>query len=160
MCNQATHNPRTCVICKRPLVGRSDKVFCDIKCKNYYHSEARKSQRTAYRQTNAILAKNYIILAGLMSEGYNKAVISKLALVDVGFNFQYVTEVIPVVGEFRFAIYDIVYRWGRNNQISLETDPERSSISPFVFERWSRVYQPTKGYRKWKEGQNPTKPPG
>jgi hypothetical protein len=32
---------RLCCVCDKPLYGRSDKVFCDVKCKNIYHAEIR-----------------------------------------------------------------------------------------------------------------------
>ena len=37
--------PRLCVICDQPLKGRSDKRFCNIKCKNYYHLEVQRSMK-------------------------------------------------------------------------------------------------------------------
>lgn len=143
MCQQTTPlSRRTCVMCQGPLIGRSDKVFCDIKCKNAYHIEARKTKRTAASRTNAILAKNYIILAGLMADGSQRAVISRLALADIGFNFQYITEVNHDNGVFRFGIYDISWKFVQNDAIAIEVLPDRSPVSPFVFERWRRIYEP------------------
>lgn len=132
---------RTCVICESPLIGRSDKVFCDIKCKNKYHIEARKTQRTATSETNKILAKNYIILAGLLEQGTN-VLISKLALARAGFDFDYVTEVRQENGNLVVGIYDLCWKQAAHNNIVVNVNRGRAPVSPFVFERWKRVHRP------------------
>lgn len=156
MCKATPSPNRTCVICKRGLIGRSDKVFCDIKCKNQYHIESRKTQRTAVRETNTILARNYIILKGLMGPIACKALISKLALVRAGFNFNYVTEVHEQNGEFSFWIYDLQYKYARKNNIVIENCPEKIPVSPYVFERWRRVYQPLNERLSYDRTHRPT----
>ncbi len=93
MCQKNDLSHRQCVICNKQLIGRSDKRFCDIKCKNYYHSEVRKSLKTIASETMKVLAKNIIILEGIMGEEKNSCLIDRLALERLGFIFNYVTDV-------------------------------------------------------------------
>ena len=32
-----------CKICSNRIVGRKDKIFCSVRCKNYYHVNLRKA---------------------------------------------------------------------------------------------------------------------
>jgi hypothetical protein len=53
---------RLCCVCDKPLYGRSDKVFCDIRCKNTYHAEIRKYLKNNSRfrviENNGFFAEN------------------------------------------------------------------------------------------------------
>ncbi len=82
---------RLCCVCDKPLYGRSDKVFCDIGCKNAYHSDVRKHTKSASAVNIKILRKNYIILCGLLGSPCDKYVIKKLKLKDLGFNFDVIS---------------------------------------------------------------------
>jgi len=144
MCAQNPQNMRQCVICNRRLVGRSDKVFCDIKCKNYYHREIRMSARTALDETVSILRKNYIILTGLMGENSDKFVIDKLALEKAGFNFNHITGVRLDNVSPRYFIFELSFEFIKKNRVKIGVDTEREIFSPFVFKRWARTFSETK----------------
>lgn len=138
MCDHFNSPDRQCVICNRPLVGRSDKRFCDIQCKNRYHSEIRKSMKTIRSETLKILTKNYIILAGVMNEGRDACLIDKLALEKLGFHFNYVTEATSRQGIIHYGVFDLNYRFAHNKRVLITIDKERSAISPFLYKRWNR----------------------
>src|SRR5690606_19540981 len=94
---------RLCCVCDKPLYGRSDKVFCDIHCKNKYNSEVRKHTKNATSVSTAIMHKNYQILCHLMVKKCTKYLISKKELQKRGFCFE-------VVSGVRITPYGIKYK--------------------------------------------------
>lgn len=82
----------TCRQCKKKLVGRSDKKFCTIKCKNAYHRKLNETNNTIVHQIDGILHRNYAIFKELMEEQTSsKMMIPRLILEKMGFNFNYYT---------------------------------------------------------------------
>ena len=138
MCQKIDHSHRQCVICNKQLIGRSDKRFCDIKCKNYYHSEVRKSLKTIASETIKVLAKNVIILEGIMGQEKYSCLIDKLALERLGFRFNYVTDTCQKYGITYYSVFGFTYRFVKNKRVEIVIDRKRSTISPFIFKRWSR----------------------
>lgn len=136
MC-KTSNSHRQCVICNKQLIGRSDKRFCDIKCKNYYHSEVRKSTRTITSETLKILSKNVIILYGILGEEKDSCLIDKLALERLGFHFNYVTDAESKYGTIHYSV-DFTYRVVKKKRVLITIDRKRKTISPFIFKRWSR----------------------
>lgn len=129
---------RKCVICESNLVGRSDKVFCGIQCKNKYHAEVRKSNKTYESETMKMITKNYIILAGVLSQE-NSASIKKTVLQRLGFNFDYVTQFQSKNSGTYFYIFDFCFYFSRNENVIIHKDPKQSPISPFLYKRWSFI---------------------
>lgn len=139
-----SYNPkmRQCVICNKRLHGRSDKRFCDITCKNYYHAEVRKSLKTVQTETMKVLAKNYIILTGILGKTYTNCTVDKLALERLGFRFDYVTDARYRNGTIHFGIFEISYSLNRKT-VRVSVDKNRKKVSPFIFERWNREISET-----------------
>jgi predicted nucleic acid-binding Zn ribbon protein len=138
MCTTKTPSHRQCVICNKQLYGRSDKRFCDIKCKNYYHSEVRKSTKTITSETLKILSKNVVILYGILGEEKDSCLIDKLALERLGFHFNYVTDAESKYGVFHYSVFDFTYRIVKKKRVLITVDKKRKTVSPFIFKRWSR----------------------
>jgi predicted nucleic acid-binding Zn ribbon protein len=143
MCQKNDFSHRQCVICNKQLIGRSDKRFCDIKCKNYYHSEVRKSVKTIASETMKVLAKNIVILEGVMGEEKNSCLIDTLALERLGFRFNYITDVGQKYGITNYSVFGFNYRFVKNKRVEITIDRKRSPISPFIFKRWSREISET-----------------
>jgi len=137
MCQQQEVLLRQCVMCNGHLIGRSDKRFCDITCKNKYHSEVRRSMKTIQSETLKILTKNFVILSGVMGESNNAAIIDKLALEKLGFKFNYVSDAESKGGIIHFGLFHFTYRFIHNKRVLITIDRERKTISPFIFKRWS-----------------------
>lgn len=138
MCATTPSSHRQCVICNKQLFGRSDKRFCDIKCKNYYHSEVRKSVKTISSETIKIITKNAVILEGIMGEKQNACLIDQLALERLGFRFGYVTDAEQKFGMIYYCVFGFNYRFIKQKRIEITIDKKLSNISPFIFKRWSR----------------------
>ena len=132
---------RKCCVCDKRLFGRSDKVFCDIKCKNKYHSELRKHTQTASVTTTKILNKNYSILCVLLGEKSNKFMIKKLFLESKGFNFDIVSGLEKTNFGLKMKVYEFSWYFCKNDNIVVKRDDEASEISPFVYKRWKNHFQ-------------------
>jgi hypothetical protein len=138
MCQKNEFSHRQCVICNKQLFGRSDKRFCDIKCKNYYHSQVRQSVKTICSETIKILTKNAVILEGIMGEQKNTCLVDRLALERLGFRFGYVTDAAQKYGMIYYSIFGFNYRFIKQTRVEITIDKKRNNISPFIFKRWSR----------------------
>ncbi len=137
MCTSSnSHRFRQCVVCDKQLLGRRDKVFCDITCKNHYHSEIRRTTRSITSETIRILRRNYNILEGFMTDKAHKFSINKIRLEREGFKFQYVTHIQSHHGYSTFSIFNMDYYLGKNNQITVRRNKQSPEISPFLFKRW------------------------
>jgi predicted nucleic acid-binding Zn ribbon protein len=81
---------KLCTACERPFIGRSDKRFCSVECKNAYNNERRKNTRNVVKEIDYYLHRNREILQTLMGNAI-KETIDRLILVRTGFRFDYMT---------------------------------------------------------------------
>ena len=82
---------RKCKICKTPLKGRQDKVFCSIDCKNYYHVNLRRVTKSATQTTDKILHRNRSILLEVMGKNSQQKKVDRKILDRKKFNYKYMT---------------------------------------------------------------------
>lgn len=107
-----------CKICSKTLVGRSDKKFCSIKCKNYYHVNLRKVTDKAVESINKKLHRNRAILLEIMGKYKNKMIIDRIVLENKNFRFTYHTHFhINKEGKMYRYVYDFAWMEFSNNQI-------------------------------------------
>lgn len=135
-----TAKKRTCVVCEKKIVGRSDKVFCSTTCKNRYHLTYKKEKKSLAFEIDAILTRNYQIIAGLMVPGTIQLKIAKLALDKVGFNAAYFTHFDQSGNK---CIYQFTLYTDENDNVLIETLPNRNNHHPFIYERWMKKISPT-----------------
>lgn len=96
---------RICLNCGEPIIGRSDKKFCNDFCRNNYNNHRKKDTVNLMRNINNILRSNRHILANLNPSG--KAKVSKRMLLDKGFNFSYHTNAYTTKkGNRYYFVYD------------------------------------------------------
>ncbi|MFI2741890.1 hypothetical protein ACG2LH_04055 [Zhouia sp. PK063] len=99
---------RLCLECGDKIVGRIDKKFCSDACRNSYNNNINKASKNLIRTTNNRLKKNYRILESLHPE--EKTKISRQKLLDLGFNFDYITGLLTTKkGSTYFYVYDLGY---------------------------------------------------
>jgi hypothetical protein len=84
---------RSCLACKKPIKGRTDKKFCDNTCRNSYNNRLNSDATPLMRTINNILRRNRRILEELLI-GRDKTaiVIDGQKLLEKGFHFDYFTE--------------------------------------------------------------------
>jgi len=103
-------NSRKCKVCEKPFTGRSDKIFCSVKCKSKYHILLRNKTAKAALDVNKILARNRSILYEIMGDNAVQKKIKRIELEKKKFNFKYHTHYnTNKNGKTYFFCYD--YAW-------------------------------------------------
>jgi hypothetical protein len=82
---------RFCLVCRKPLKGRSDKKFCDDQCRNRYNNELKSGRNLYVRHVNKILKKNRRILEELLPATKRTNKIGKDKLQRLGFYTNFYT---------------------------------------------------------------------
>jgi hypothetical protein len=99
----------TCIHCQAQLIGRTDKKFCNIKCKNDYNNVKRKETDDITDEIDGYLHRNRIILATLMGNS-KREYFDKIVLTRAGFRFDYLTGIyLNKEGKTYHLVYD--YAW-------------------------------------------------
>jgi hypothetical protein len=107
-----------CKICSKEIVGRSDKKFCSVRCKNYYHVNLRKVTDESVKEIDKILHRNRSILLEFMGKHKTQIKINRLLLDQKKFNFKYHTHIIRnSVGKLYFYVYDFAWMEFSDNEI-------------------------------------------
>ena len=107
-----------CKICNNTIIGRSDKKFCSVKCKNYYHVNLRKVTSIAVKEINKILHRNRSILLEILGKNKKQIKIKRLVLDEKKFSFKYHTHLIRNSrGKLFFYVYDFAWMEFSDNEI-------------------------------------------
>ncbi|HLV42795.1 MAG TPA: hypothetical protein VKY37_10980 [Brumimicrobium sp.] len=72
-------------------MGRSDKIYCSLKCKNLYHLELRAVTAVAAADIDKILHRNRSILFEMIGERKAMVKIKRIELDKKKFNYKYTT---------------------------------------------------------------------
>lgn len=108
MDNDIPLNERVCLYCGDPIVGRSDKKFCDDQCRNTYNNKVNRIHELTIIETNKILRKNRSILSRLSPAG--KTTIPRTYLELGGFDFDHFTKLFRSKnGNTYYIVYDHGY---------------------------------------------------
>ncbi len=71
---------KKCKICGKKIIGRTDKIFCSVKCENYYHIHLRKATDKAVENINKILYRNRSILLEIMGKHNKQMMVDRKVL--------------------------------------------------------------------------------
>lgn len=105
-------------MCKVPILGRSDKIFCSPNCKTEYHMRLRKATSRAVVEINKILARNRSILLEIIGKNQVQKKVPRLILDKKKFNFKYHTHLIRnSQGKLFFYCYDIAWMEFSDNEV-------------------------------------------
>ena len=108
--------PTTCLLCEKPLKGRSDKKFCDDYCRAAYNNELKSASNNYIRNVNNALGKNRRILESLLPDGEQTAKANQDKLLQLGFQFKYHTHQYTTKnGNNYFYVYEYGYLPLENN---------------------------------------------
>lgn len=78
-----------CLYCKEPLIGRSDKKFCNDQCRITFHNSKVNEKENVIKDVNKVLRKNRSILKFASPMG--KTTVKKSFLTRHGFDFSFYT---------------------------------------------------------------------
>jgi hypothetical protein len=111
-------NRNTCPICKKSIVGRSDKKFCSMICKSEYHRRLINSTNEATRRIDTILHRNRSILLEMMGKNRQQIKVPLIQLEKRKFNFNYITKyIINSQGKTYNYVYDFAWMTFSTNEI-------------------------------------------
>lgn len=81
---------KSCPNCQEPIIGRSDKIFCDGYCKSSFHYKLKQgTEQSLFETIDKQLKKNRQLLKLFNKAG--KAIVRKEDLLVEGFNPKYFT---------------------------------------------------------------------
>ncbi|MFD0988468.1 hypothetical protein ACFQ1R_00035 [Mariniflexile jejuense] len=118
-------NQKKCKICSKLLVGRNDKMFCSVKCKNYYHVNLRKVTDKVVKDLDNILHRNRSILLEILGKRKGHTTIDRMTLVKKRFTFKYHTHLhINSKGKTYYYLYDLAWMEFSNDEILIIRNKE------------------------------------
>ena len=96
---------KKCPYCNRIISGRTDKMFCDDKCRNNYYYKVNNEQKNYIRKINRVLLKNRGILRSINPSG--RTSVPKRYLDELGFDFDCFTSIHKTKkGKDYYLVYD------------------------------------------------------
>jgi hypothetical protein len=109
---------RKCLACPNEVIGRVDKVFCSIKCKNYYHKKLRYKSVIAAIRINEYLKRNHGILLEALGKNVLQKKVYRNALEDKRFRFKYHTHThLNSQGKTMHYVYDLGWMEFSNDEV-------------------------------------------
>ena len=109
---------KRCLYCNNPLSGRTDKIFCDDRCRNNYYYKVNNEQIEYIRDVNKLLLKNRGILRTV--NPYGKTSVSKKYLEELGFDLSCFTSIYKTrKGRIYHLVYDQAYSIVDNDRVTL-----------------------------------------
>ena len=100
---------KTCLLCEKPLKGRSDKKFCDDYCRAAYNNDLKSAANNNIRNVNNALGKNRRILESLLPDGEQMIKANRDKLLHLGFQFKYMTHTYT---NQKGNVYHFCYEYG------------------------------------------------
>lgn len=141
-----------CTTCGKDLKGRSDKVYCDIDCKNKHHAAARNVTHTFVKDHAKLLAKNLKSIFGFLQEGNDSVVVTVAQLEAAHYAMDVVTRVELKKSEVKLYVgpFEMEYLPGNLVRFSIcqlmEEEVEEvlrslpEEIRGYFFKRYKRKY--------------------
>ena len=109
---------RKCKICSKQVVGRDDKLFCSVKCKNYYHVNLRKVTYSHVKELDNILHRNRSILLEVLGKRKGQITVQRVVLEKKNFTFKYHTHLhVNSKGKTYHYVYDFAWMEFSNDEI-------------------------------------------
>lgn len=111
-------NKTKCPYCNKLILGRTDKLFCDDRCRNNYYYKVNNEQKTFIRNVNKILLRNRGILRAVNPCG--RKMVPKKYLENQGFDFDCFTSVYKTrKGKKYYLVYDQAYSFEEPDKVTL-----------------------------------------
>jgi len=128
------HSP--CPTCSGVVIGRSDKRFCSIKCKNEHHNNARTYLKTRYGDIQKRIHRNFVLLEGIMGPTATGMDIHKDILFKFGFDVSICTGNKFVKDEQWYELGNYHFKIDGQGIVRVERMEKVSEIMPGFFERY------------------------
>lgn len=120
-------NFKKCKNCGKRIRGRTDKIYCDRKCKDRAYFLINEKIVKSTESIDKILHRNYKILSDEMEGGPSKKKIPILKLSLKKFNFNYITNFrTNTAGKVYHYVYDLAWMTFSDNEILIVRQNNRN----------------------------------
>jgi hypothetical protein len=118
-----TEVARSCLHCEKEIdirKGRSDRKFCDERCKNEYHNAQKNDARMEIIRIEAALKANRKILKKVLGSR-KEEIVSRETLEKLGYNFMYHTHhVISMTKNYEYTFcFNYGYRTAEDGKMKV-----------------------------------------
>lgn len=102
---------KKCKMCNvKPIIGRSDKLFCSVKCKSNYHFKLRQVTNIEAKKIDTLLHRNRSILLEILGKKRKTLKVKRYILEKKNFRFKYHTHFnINSSNKMYHYVYDIAW---------------------------------------------------
>ncbi len=135
---QFQHTP--CPVCQGAVIGRSDKRYCSVQCKNAHHLAARKINRPMTEEQNRRLLRNLTLLEGIMGNDGKTLRIHKDELIRRGFDPDSVTGLKFRKNGYRLYCYHFSFTISADGILHVIRHDKVAEELPGFYERWTIDY--------------------
>jgi hypothetical protein len=114
-------NQQLCKFDKSILKGRSDKLFCNLKCKNAYNNLINRNREKIFKPYGKKLHKNYKALRMFYEFSQDEVFIQIRPLFQQGFDpcFYIGTLKLNDTGEIIYLVYDYAFLYDKELGIKI-----------------------------------------
>jgi len=153
---------KTCPCCSQLVIGRSDKVFCTIKCKNIHHNAARSQLNRQFKRSQKMIQRNLVVLEGILGPKSRQMTIHRDTLFKYGFNLDICTSVTVKNQKITYFIGNYTYTLQSNGIVKVKRIVESVEEYDLFFNRWEkdfpyedrvqvnyRLHENLIGFRRW-----------
>lgn len=130
----------TCAMCDSKLIGRSDKVFCGIECKNEHHKATRLTILAELLMEEKTLKRNLVILRGLVSKKGRRIRIHYKLLFKLGFDLLSFQASVQKAGKAFNRIDNYFFRKLPNGFVELTNYGANEVDLESFLERWKMPF--------------------
>ena len=125
-----------CPTCAGEVVGRTDKRYCCVKCKNEHHRIARMQVKPQVKEEKRKLVRNIVLMEGILGAENNCMAIHKNLLFLHGFDMNACSSVVVVNDRNYQHLGDYTFRIEKNGMILVKRNKPLSWAQPEFFARW------------------------
>jgi len=136
MKNKVAFRHAPCPTCSGLVVGRTDKRFCSVKCKNEHHKNARTYLKTRYGEIQKRIHRNFVLLEGIVGPTATGMDIHKDILFKFGFDLSICTGNKIVNGEQWHELGNYHFKIDAQGIVSVNRMEKLSEKMPGFFERY------------------------
>lgn len=130
---------RVCLVCRKPLKGRSDKKFCDDHCRNSYNNQLKSDKNLYIRYINKILKRNRRVLESLTPFNKKTFKVSRERLLRLGFSPEYFTHTETAENGITFTFcYEYGYIAVEDNQYMIIKRKEELKTPSSAQDDWMK----------------------
>lgn len=134
MIYRTIHAP--CPTCSGLVVGRSDKRFCSLKCKNEHHRRARLQTKSRIENTTARLQRNLTLMDGIIGPKAVGMSIHKEELFKRGFELYTCSKAFEDGNSLVYELGEYLYTVHKNGIVTIRRVQEVGEYMPGFFERY------------------------